>query len=346
MKFSERGHSIIQEVDAVHSNTERGLKHLDLFSPLGLVRKLLKVRKTRPLNALQMTQSKFFDLQKPAKLCKFSLVPYSKLKPLEFHQDNAKRVWFKTSSLEACKWLLFHKNVLRLKSVPTLRLSVLLSVLFCPDFVAKILIYCYENQRCQVSPEVHPQPRTEAFWNQDWTVQQGQGGYWTFGSLSVCARSMSRGGFHRSKTAARKETQQKMNISDIFVNVILFQIVLLHQNSFVVPSWWKEGSPRHFVVTKFTKISVRSDYRICISFQFLTMKTSPFSSNIRETLLVIFSIFFWSICEKNRLYRVSSSKGEIFKSRFSRNFKNLSYDKTTLRGRIGQGFTAVVGICF
>ena len=97
MKYCEPNHSTIQEVDAVHSTIERGLKNIDLFSPLGLVRKLLKVRKTRPLNVLQMTQSKFFDLQKPAKLYKYSLVPYSKVKQLEFRQDNAKRVWFKTS---------------------------------------------------------------------------------------------------------------------------------------------------------------------------------------------------------------------------------------------------------
>ena len=97
MMFCESGHSTIQEVDAVHSTIERGLKHLGLFSALGLVRKLLKVRKIRSLNVLQMTQSKFFHLQKPAKLYKYSLVPYSKVKQLEFRQDNAERVWFKTS---------------------------------------------------------------------------------------------------------------------------------------------------------------------------------------------------------------------------------------------------------
>ena len=96
MKFCESGHSTKQEVDAVHSTIERGLKYLDLFSPLHLLRKLLKVRKMRPFNVLQMTKSKFFDFQKPAKLYKYSLVPYSKVKQLEFRQDNAKRVWFKT----------------------------------------------------------------------------------------------------------------------------------------------------------------------------------------------------------------------------------------------------------
>ena len=135
MKYCEPGHSTIQEVDAVHSTIERGLKHLDLFSPLHLLRKLLKVRKMRPFNVLQMTKSKFFDFQKAVKLFKYSLVPCSNVKQLEFCQDNAKTVWLKTFSLETCKWLLYHKNVLRLKSVPTLRLSVLLNILFRPNFI-------------------------------------------------------------------------------------------------------------------------------------------------------------------------------------------------------------------
>ena len=53
MKYCEPGNSTIQEIDAVHSTIERGLNHLDLFSPLHLVRKLLKVRKMRPFNVLQ-----------------------------------------------------------------------------------------------------------------------------------------------------------------------------------------------------------------------------------------------------------------------------------------------------
>ena len=84
MKYCEPGHSIIQVVDAIHNIIEWGLKHLDLFSPIDLVMKLLKVTKTRPLNVLLMTQSKFFDFQKPANLYKCSLVPNSKEKQLEF----------------------------------------------------------------------------------------------------------------------------------------------------------------------------------------------------------------------------------------------------------------------
>ena len=81
----------------MHSTIERGLKHLDLFSPLDLVRKLLKVRSIHPFNVLQMSQSKFFYFQKPAKMYRYWLVPYSKVNQPEFGQDNPKRVWFKTS---------------------------------------------------------------------------------------------------------------------------------------------------------------------------------------------------------------------------------------------------------
>ena len=145
MKYCEPNHSTIQEVDAVHSIIDWGLKHLDLFSPIDLVRKLLKVRKTRPLNVLH--QSKFFDFQKPAKLYKHSLVPYSKVKQLQFRQDNAKKVWFKTSFSGDLQMATISQECTLVKSVPTLRLSVLLNVLFCPNSVAKILIYLMRKSK-------------------------------------------------------------------------------------------------------------------------------------------------------------------------------------------------------
>ena len=147
MKCCEPCHSTIQEDNAIHSTIEWGLKHPDLFSPIDLVRKLLKVRKTHPLNVLQVTQSKFFDFQKPAKLHKCSLVPYSKVKQLEFRQDNAKRVWFKTSFSGDLQMATVSQECTSVKSVPTLRLSVLLNVLFCPNFVAKILIYLMRKSK-------------------------------------------------------------------------------------------------------------------------------------------------------------------------------------------------------
>ena len=92
------------------------------------------------------------------------------------------------------------------------------------------------------------------------------------------------------------------------------------------------GSQQHFVVSKFTKISVRLDCCICISFQFLTMKTSLFSSNIWETILVIFSLFLMYF-RKKLVVPCKFQQRQNFQSRFSWNSENLSCNKTTFRGQ-------------
>ena len=97
MKYSEPGHSTIQEVDAVHSVIERSLKHKEVFSLLDLTKKLLIVRPRDPFVIIQMTKQKFFDYAKTSKCYKYSLVPFSKVKLLQFKQGLCKRVFYKTS---------------------------------------------------------------------------------------------------------------------------------------------------------------------------------------------------------------------------------------------------------
>ena len=43
-KFSEAGHSSIQEVDNVHSVIERHLRHQEVYSPVGLLKKLNTIK--------------------------------------------------------------------------------------------------------------------------------------------------------------------------------------------------------------------------------------------------------------------------------------------------------------
>ena len=180
-----------------------------------------------------------------------------------------------------------------------------------------------ENQRCQVYPEVHPQPRPEVFWNQDWTVLQDQEGYWTFGSLSICARTCPEEDSIETKRRPAKKLNKKWKFLRFFNFYTFSNSIAASELVCRIFMVKRIGSPQHFVVSKFTKISVKSDCRICISFKVSTMKTSPFPSDIQETLLFIFSLFFWRICEENRLYHVSSSKGENFKVVFLGILKTL-----------------------
>ncbi|GFO18147.1 tigger transposable element-derived protein 6 [Plakobranchus ocellatus] len=53
-KYSETGHSMIQEVDSAHSSIERHLRNVEVYSPISLIRQLFEVRRTPKLKILQM----------------------------------------------------------------------------------------------------------------------------------------------------------------------------------------------------------------------------------------------------------------------------------------------------
>ena len=93
-KFCEPGHSSIQEVDNIHSHIEKVLKVREIFSPLSLIRALLKVTPKRPLIIRQLKDEDFKDYQSAAKKFKYSVVPYTRVKHIVYEK---KKLWFRTS---------------------------------------------------------------------------------------------------------------------------------------------------------------------------------------------------------------------------------------------------------
>jgi hypothetical protein len=84
-KFSEPGHGLIQEVDAIHSKIERGLQRTEIFSPVTLLRVLVSLSTTRaPLKIIQLKQSDFFNYQMVASKYKYSEIPFTKVKTLKY----------------------------------------------------------------------------------------------------------------------------------------------------------------------------------------------------------------------------------------------------------------------
>jgi hypothetical protein len=79
-KFCEPGHSSIQEVDNIHSHIEKVLNVSEIYSPLSLMRALLKVTPKRPLNLRQLKTDDFKDYQSAAKKLRYSGLPYTKVK--------------------------------------------------------------------------------------------------------------------------------------------------------------------------------------------------------------------------------------------------------------------------
>lgn len=83
MKFSVPGHSCIQEVDAVHSSIERLLSRSEYFSPVSLLRLLLRVNKRKPYIITQMQPKDFLDFHSYSLQLNYKEVPYSKVVCLE-----------------------------------------------------------------------------------------------------------------------------------------------------------------------------------------------------------------------------------------------------------------------
>lgn len=84
MKFSTPGHSCVQEIDSVHSCIERVLDKVEYFSPVSLLRILLKVNSARPYKIIQMRAENFKDYKSCTTVFNYKVLPFSKVKALKF----------------------------------------------------------------------------------------------------------------------------------------------------------------------------------------------------------------------------------------------------------------------
>ena len=94
-KYSEKGHSCVQEVDAIHSCIEKALSPCEVFSPLGLVKVLTNLRRKGKVVVIQMRKEDFFDYQTSAKSLNFCSVPYTKVKQLLYSHDASFHLTYK-----------------------------------------------------------------------------------------------------------------------------------------------------------------------------------------------------------------------------------------------------------
>lgn len=87
MKFSTPGHSCNQEIDSVHSCIEKVLKKTEYYSPLSLLRILLKVNSKRPYKIMQLNENDFKDYKICASLYNYKSVPFSQVAALKFSKS-------------------------------------------------------------------------------------------------------------------------------------------------------------------------------------------------------------------------------------------------------------------
>ena len=83
------GHSCIQEVDNVHSQIEKRLRALEVFSPVSLIRAFRTTNKRSPFTIIESTSEDFQDYQHAAKQLNFHSLPYSKVKHIMYRKSSA-----------------------------------------------------------------------------------------------------------------------------------------------------------------------------------------------------------------------------------------------------------------
>ena len=100
-KYCQPGHSSIQEVDNFHSQIDTACGPAELYSPVGLMRILKVVNKFR---VVQMKPEDFEEYQEIAVRCKkYSEIPYTKVKSLQYMKDEPNVTRYKTTFQEDFK---------------------------------------------------------------------------------------------------------------------------------------------------------------------------------------------------------------------------------------------------
>ncbi|CAC5411155.1 unnamed protein product [Mytilus coruscus] len=95
-KFSEPGHSSIQEVDCVHSHIEKALNLSEIFSPVSFLRMLTRVRK-RSMKVIRLQPEHFFNFQEASHTFKYNSVPFTKIKHIKLEVKKPLQVLYKVS---------------------------------------------------------------------------------------------------------------------------------------------------------------------------------------------------------------------------------------------------------
>lgn len=96
-KFGEPGHSSIQEVDNLHSQIEKKLAGVDIFSPLGLLRLLPTVNQRKPFRVFHMNYKDFKLYKEASQNFSFKKVPYASLKQIKYSRKCPGKLFYKAS---------------------------------------------------------------------------------------------------------------------------------------------------------------------------------------------------------------------------------------------------------
>ena len=135
-KFCESGHSSIQEVDNIHSQIDRALAPLEIFSPLGLIRAIANIQKRNPFSVYQMKRLDFKHFSAIAGYFNYNLVPYTQIKHLVYRAEFSDHIYYRKSFTDVCSEV----RIKRLPNNPRSSLAVARTLAVVP--MASVLNQC------------------------------------------------------------------------------------------------------------------------------------------------------------------------------------------------------------
>ncbi|KAF0715180.1 Uncharacterized protein FWK35_00032688, partial [Aphis craccivora] len=84
------------QVDNAHSQIEKSLMHIEVWSPIGLIRALLNVNRKSPFEIIQMTINDLKNYHRMSKNYKVNVIPFGKIAQINFSLSNLPYVKYKT----------------------------------------------------------------------------------------------------------------------------------------------------------------------------------------------------------------------------------------------------------
>lgn len=86
-KFSEPGHSQVQDIDAAHSVIERHLKNKCIYSPIGLLEEFSQMPEGKQkFVVVEMSSEDYLDFHSGAYKMNYSVIPYAKVKHIVYEK--------------------------------------------------------------------------------------------------------------------------------------------------------------------------------------------------------------------------------------------------------------------
>ncbi|CAG9820025.1 unnamed protein product [Phaedon cochleariae] len=111
-KYGEPGHGNVQKIDVAHSIIEKFLRNVEIASPVGLIRLLLKLpQKKYKFKIIQMQPNDFHDFGHTASNFVFTQVPFTKIKHIIYRKNEIMNIINRQSFEEDFMTVPIHRRI-------------------------------------------------------------------------------------------------------------------------------------------------------------------------------------------------------------------------------------------